>query len=481
MPTASENMTDVVTTPLLTHLVTVVGFLLAAFAVVRLMNEKRQPSNTLAWLLVIVLIPYLGVPLYLLLGGRKLRRIARHKSRLKPGLPDRQQTVSPLVHSSTALTITASGGNPPIAGNEVRLISSGEEAFRLFVEHIQSAQQSIHITTFILAQDETGRALIELLTRKAREGVKVRLLLDAVGCLFSSRGFCDPLRAAGGEVVRFLPVLPLSSRGTANLRNHRKIAVFDYTTAIVGGHNLAHEYMGAQPDQKRFADFGALISGPAATELNEVFLADWCFAAKQSMATLLRAMPSDLEHPHGQSVLQVVAGGPDVNGEPMYEGILSMLQDAEESIWIVTPYFIPNEVLLHTLIVKARAGRDITLILPARSNHPITDFARRYYLRELQKAGARVQLFLPGMLHSKAIIVDGRVGFLGSANFDLRSLFLNFEIGVMLYSPHDVRAMHMWAQSLLAHCRPPLQQRRKRDRLVGDVAEDLSRLLAPLL
>ena len=132
-----------------------------------------------------------------------------------------------------------------------------------------------------------------------------------------------------------------------------------------------------------------------------------------------------------------------------------MIQEAERSIWIVTPYFIPDEVLLRSLIVKARAGRDVTLVVPAHSNHPITDFARRYYVRELQRAGGRVRLFAPGMMHSKGIIVDDRLGLLGSANFDLRSLFVNFEIGVITYSPADVKAMKAWADELMEHCHPP--------------------------
>ena len=481
MPTLPEGIQNVVSTSIATHLLTVGGFMLAVFAIARLMSEKRPPSNTVAWLLVIVLIPYVGVPLYLLLGGRKLRRLMKRKTRLRPGGAERPQTVSPLTHAATALTITRSGANPPVTGNSVRLLTDGRQAFTEFMDHIRAARHSIHIMTFILGRDDTGRALIELLAQRAREGVKVRLLLDAVGCLFSSGGFCDPLRKAGGEVVRFLPVLPLSSRGTANLRNHRKIAVFDHTTAIVGGHNLADDYMGPRPSKKRFADFGAILSGPAAAELNEVFVADWNFATRKSGRSLHPEGWQAMEQSLGSGILQVVASGPDLDGDPLYEGILAMIQDADDSIWIVTPYFIPDEVLLRSLIIKARAGKDVTLVLPAKSNHPITDFARRHYLRQLQRAGGRVLLYTPGMLHSKAIIIDGKVGLLGSANFDLRSLFVNFEIGVVLYSRTDVEAMRMWVSSRFSRCKPPPAERRRRERLLGDIAEDLSRLLAPLL
>jgi cardiolipin synthase len=278
-----------------------------------------------------------------------------------------------------------------------------------------------------------------------------------------------------------MPVVPLSTRHTANLRNHRKIAVFDQHTAIIGGHNLARDYMGPVSYRKRFRDFGAVISGPGAALLNEVFLADWAFASGQSTDLLHREIIPEAIRAEGVSAMQIVASGPDVKGDPLYEGILSMIQEARTNILIVTPYFIPDEVLWRSLMVKARAGTEVTLILPARSNHPITDFARRHYTRELRKAGARVLLYGPGMLHAKAVMVDHRLGLIGSANFDLRSLFVNFEIGVFLYTENDILALRAWANELLDHCREPKPERKRRSRFLSGLAEDLSRLLAPLL
>lgn len=477
----TPEVSEAVSTSLTTHLLTVGGFVLAVFAIARLVSEKRPPSNTLAWILGIVLIPYVGVPLYLMFGGRKLRRLARRKRPVVlslPGIPPVDPAITCL---PTAHTLTSIGAGAPAGGNSVRLITNGEQAFTELETLINNARHSIHIATFILGRDDTGRRIVNLLAKRAREGVKVRLQLDALGCLFSSRGFVDVIRRAGGEVVRFMPVIPLSGRSSANLRNHRKIAVFDQHTAIVGGHNLAHEYMGAQHLKKRWNDFGAVITGPAAALLNEVFLADWAFASRQPIDTLHAELDPDAVRIEGDSAVQVVASGPDVAGDPLYEGIISMIQEAEHSIWIITPYFIPEEVLLRSLIVKARAGKDVTLIIPAKSNHPVTDFARRHYVRELRKAGARVVIHTGRMMHSKAIIVDERIGLLGSANFDLRSLFVNFEIGIFLYSEADVRAMRVWAGELLRECVEPKPEARPRFRLLGNIAEDLSRLFSPLL
>lgn len=475
-----EWLADFIARGLLTNVISLAGFGLALLLIARLMSQKKAPANTFAWLLVIVLAPYVGVPLYLLLGGRKLRRLAARKAPLAPKLPNRPDTPPIFAHRPVAQTIMASGAGAPVAGNRFQLLTSGEETFAELERQIRQARHVIHITTFILGRDETGRRLIELLAERARAGVHVRLLLDSIGSMFIGRRFVAPLRAAGGEVLRFMPVLPFTSRGSANLRNHRKIAVFDHTTAIIGGQNLAHDYMGATPWKKRFRDLGALVEGPAATLLNEVFIADWCFAGRRPPGPL-RAAANVACTVRGTAELQVVASGPDVPGDPLYEGIISMIQEAERSIWIVTPYFIPDDVLLRSLIVKARAGREVTLVLPARSNHPVTDFARRHYVRELRRAGGRILLFTSGMMHSKAVIVDDHIGLLGSANFDLRSLFVNFEIGLVVHSDPEVLAMKAWAEALMTECREPKVEPPRKYRLLGAIVEDASRLLAPLL
>lgn len=463
---------------LLPHLLTVAGFLLAFFAIARLMSDRKQPGNTFAWLLAIAFIPYVGVPLYLMFGGRKLRRLAARKARLCPVIPGAPP--SPAAHRFAARVLTINGACPPVGGNRVTFLSTGEESFQHLEQQILAARHSIHIMTFILARDQVGKRLVQLLARKAREGVKVRLLLDALGCFMSSRGFCDPIRKAGGEVVTFMPVLPVQARGSANLRNHRKIAVFDHRLGAIGGRNIASEYMGPVFRKRRWRDFGALIEGPAVQLLNEIFLADWAFASGQSLEKLHADLPRAVPAVAGNSELQVVASGPDVAGDPLYEGILSLVQQAEKSIWLVTPYFIPDEVLFRSLLVQARAGIDVRIVVPARSNHLITDLARRHYLRELRAAGAQIQLFGPGMNHAKVLLVDGATGLWGSANMDLRSLFVNFEAGVVTYSRDDALAMQAWIEDVLRQCQPmPAALRRRRFWTV--IGEEIARLLAPLL
>ena len=479
-PHPREIISKILATGYLAHVLTIAGFLLAVFLIARLMSEKKAPANTFAWLLGILFVPWLGVPLFLLFGGRKLRRMVARKSHLQPTLPHSLAGPVAVTDGPIAHTVVSAGGTPPIGGNRIHFLPTGEEEFAQLERHIKAAKHSIHITTFILGRDDTGRRIVQLLAVKAREGVKVRLLLDALGCLTTRMSFVNPLREAGGEVGRFMPMIPLTSRTSANLRNHRKIAVFDHTTAIIGGRNLAHEYMGPTPFRKRWRDLGTMIEGPAAALINEIFLADWCFATRQDPEVLHAEVPSRVTEPRGQSELQVIASGPDVPGDPLYEGILAMIQEAKHSICVITPYFIPDDVLLRSLIVKARAGRAVTLIVPVKSNHPVTDFARRHYTRELRQAGGKILCYAHGMMHSKAILVDDRIGLIGSANFDLRSLFVNFELGVLLHSREDVRRLREWADDLERRC-VPLVDRAKHRTVMGGIAEDLSRLLAPLL
>ncbi|MCU0793891.1 MAG: cardiolipin synthase [Opitutaceae bacterium] len=486
--TLDPEVAEVVTTSLWSHAYTVGGVLLVLFAVARLMSERRQPGNTLAWLMGIVLLPYVGVPLFLLFGGRKIRRLAARKRRLRPFEPDEARASAATLAHPVTQTICTHGAGSPVAGNHVQLVTTGEEAYAEIERLILGARHSIHIATFILGRDPVSRKLVALLAKRAREGIRVRLQLDALGCFLSSGRFVDPIRQAGGEVAKFLPVVPLSGRGSANLRNHRKILVVDHHTAFVGGHNLAREYLGPIPWRKRWSDLGAVITGTGAALLDEIFLADWAFATGQSVEALHqqldRSPPPPAPAPSvpaGVGELQIIASGPDVTGDPLYEGMLSLVQEAARSIWIVTPYFIPDEVLLRSLIVKARAGRDVTLILPARSNHPVTDLARRPYLRQLVRAGARVLAYQPRMLHAKALIVDDSLGLIGSANVDMRSLFVNFEVGVLFHSESEARALRVWAGELTRDCRPLTLADLRRRRFPANLAEDLSRLLTPML
>ena len=334
--------------------------------------------------------------------------------------------------------------------------------------------------TFILGRDETGRSIIALLAKKAAAGVEVRLLLDALGCFRTSGEFVDSVRHAGGHVGIFMPVLPLRRKWSANLRNHRKVLIVDDDTAIVGGMNLANEYLGPDPDPNRWVDTGAVIQGPAARDLDRLFANDWNFATDDSLSTDEPAEESPIARiqrdPQGQLV-QIAASGPDTRYDAIYEAMLTALTEACERIWIVTPYFIPDETLYKVLAMQCRLGTDVRIIVPAKSNHLLADFARARFLRDLAAEGAKIHA-MPRMVHAKLMLFDRMVAAVGSANFDTRSLYLNFEVTAMLYSEPAIDEIASWMQERIAESHEPVPGPVS---MARNLAETLSGLVAPLL
>src|SRR5262249_13103542 len=230
---------------------------------------------------------------------------------------------------------------------------NGEEAYADFMALIDSAQRSIHIETYVLKADATGSAIIESLITRAKAGVEVRLLVDGFGSFHMRRQPLRKLRRAGGKVAFFLPIWRLTRINRSNLRDHRKIAVFDGERVFAGGRNLAEEYMGAKPDPKRWADFSFVLAGPAATHYAEIFDYDWAFASREK---LRQSEPRQAVAPQGGAVMQVVPSGPDVTDDELFAGILAFLFSAKHRLWIVSPYFLPNEMLAEALQIALQRG-----------------------------------------------------------------------------------------------------------------------------
>ena len=448
------------------HFGPIVGFVLALLLVVYLVRQERPPSSTIAWFLAILLVPYVGVPLYIMLGGRKMRGMAGRKPSL-PGHSDRRQ------RSGEALSGAGEGLFPLRAGNSAELLRTGEQAYRSLMDAIASARRSICITTFLLGRDETGRAILDALADKARQGVAVYLLMDAIGSRKASARFLSGYRAAGGSYASFMPMLHLPFRGRANLRNHRKLVLVDGQSAIVGGMNLAREYMGPPTRGPRWRDLSMVVRGPAVADLGLVFRSDWEFASSQP----LELPPVKTSDPAGGLSLQVMPSGPDVEGDFVYDHILTGVFNAQKRIWIVTPYFIPDDPLTKALCIAARRGLDVRVVVPAVSNHRLADLVRRGFLREVQEAGGTVWLFKPGMLHAKVILLDDSVSVLGSMNMDMRSLFLNYEIALIVHSQETAGQLADWVDEAVQD-----SQKGVREAAVGvQLLEGVCRLLSPLL
>jgi len=466
------------------HFLEIVGYMLAIVLIPRILLERRHPGATLAWILAIGLLPYVGVPLYFLIGGKRIKRIVEKMDRPPEKYPDSFSAsidkITPSLNRVSELMVRT-GAYFPVAGNHCQVIDDGVEAFQTLTELIGQAETSIEITTFILGRDDVGRKMVALLARKARQGVKVKLLLDGLGCFLTKGRFVQPLRDAGGQVGIFLPLLPLRSRWSANLRNHRKMMIIDGCWAMVGGMNLAKNYLGPAHYSKRWKDVMLLLRGVAVSHLCNVFRHDWAYTTGKKFKRVELACPPPYDHDF-DSIVQVVADGPAyASRRPLYSGVLTALNQAEESIWVVSPYFVPDEPLSAALELAVRMGVKVRLIIPEHSNHPLVDLAGNSFLPDLVDAGVQLYRYQPGMIHAKLIVIDDRLAVVGTANMDIRSFQLNFELALFLYSAVNVRQIVSVVEKIVADCRlVSLEEIHQRGK-VREFIEDICRVFSPVL
>jgi len=423
-----------------------IGYIFAFLLIPRIILERRQPGATVAWVLAIALLPVIGVPLYFLVGERRVRRHIRAKigvvgavessleNRVRPGaLP------SP-VAGNCGSVLSAAGSPPPVNGNQVSILHQGDEAYQAVLGLIEEARDHIHAQFFILDVDPIGKRFIHALAARAKAGVQVRLLLDAVGSWRALRRLIRPLQRAGGEVAEFLPALPLHRKWSAHLRNHRKLLITDGRTAFCGGMNIGKKYMGPRAETYQWRDTGAVIRGPAVRDLQVIFLDDWAFATDEAgpAGQLFPSLPPFADRSPQEGTLQVVASGPDRALRPIYQGVFTAFTSAARRIWIATPYFVPDDAIGTSLENAALRGIDVRLIVPEKSDLRMVWLAGRSYFDDLMLAGVKIYLYRPTNLHSKVLVIDDDVGVVGSSNVDIRSFFLNFELGVFLYGKKEI-------------------------------------------
>ena len=468
---------------LVANLMAIIGFLCAIILVPRIIMERRQVGATLAWLLIICLVPYVGVPLFFLIGGHRVKRLQARKRRVRKAADGMTEPVKEFMSRRAwglSSLMVGAGAFPPRRDNSLTICSDGMAAYEEVLRMADEAERRIEVCTYILGKDVVGRGIIDKLAERAADGVEVRLLVDGVGSFGTKGRFARPLREAGGKVGTFLPVIPLRRKASAHLRNHRKIVVIDGRSAFVGGMNLSSQFMGPPSDQPRWKDVSMRLDGPVARDLHEVFQSDWEFTTGE---TEEGEELEDFPEPAGQdsSVVQVVPDGPDTTTKPIYSGVMAAVAQAEERIWVATPFYVPDESLARLLSLAARMGRDVRLIVPQKSNMRLADLAGRSYLDGLMEAGAQVFLYRKGLLHAKLLVVDDVVAGIGSFNVDMRSFYLNFEIGAFLYSQESIARVadtifDIQNESELVK----LHEFSRRGRTVR-FAEDLCRLFSPLL
>lgn len=466
----------------------IAGYVFAFFLIPRVILERRHPSATLAWMLGIALLPVLGVPLYFLIGVRRIRRHIRAK------IATVAPIASPLSHrlrpeelptdigERCGRVLLAAGTPPATEGNRITFLRGGDEAYDAVLSLVGSARDHLHAQFFILDVDPVGRRFLQALAARAREGIRVRLLLDAVGSWRAMRRTVQPLREAGGEVAAFLPAFPLHRRWSAHLRNHRKLLVADGRKAFTGGMNIGKKYMGPKAAKEQWRDIAVVIEGPALPDLQALFLDDWAFATgdAQPKGELFPPIHRSAGGVPPPCALQVAASGPDRKTRPIYEGVFAAFTAARRRLWIETPYFVPDDGIGAALRNAALRGVDVRLIVPGTSDLRIVTLAGRSYFDEMMAAGVRIHMYRPTNLHSKVLIVDDDVGVIGSPNVDMRSFFLNFELGVFLYDRPQIDALaHGFLDDLrLSEPIDPARFARRPRSL--QLIEDTCRIFSPL-
>ena len=442
------------------HLLIVLGIVVAVTAVVTVLQQRRTPQSAIAWILAIVLVPYVALPVFMVLGFRKK---GSKFSTVSFAVPEPKDRVSnPLADNFHQL------GAPYATGaNSFDLHSDAETAKRSLFEMVGSAQAQIDVLFYILENDAVGREFVDLLTEKAKQGVAVRLNLDWLGSMRRPSKNIAHLVRAGGEIRYFLPFFHHPATGNINLRNHRKMVIVDCKQLWSGGRNIGASYLGQNKD--RWHDLSFCASGPVVQAYVDLFNADW------DPEKPISPVPRHLE-PRGAAQLQLVASGPDVVEDPFHDGLLTAIYRANRRIWIATPYFIPTNAMQQGLLSAAKRGVDVRIFVPERSNHRMTDYARGLYLRDLQEAGGKVHLFEHGMQHAKAGIVDA-CGWVGSANFDVRSLLLNFENILFCYDDASVQSLDSWFAEQRQKSKIGMNKAGK----MAKIVEGIFRLVSPVL
>ncbi|HTT39363.1 MAG TPA: phospholipase D-like domain-containing protein [Burkholderiales bacterium] len=424
------------------------------------MRQRRQPAAAIAWILFILLLPYLALPAYLSFGSRKLAR-PRSGAPIAPFTP--HETVSWAVE-----TIAALGQPAPVSYRDLRLHENGTEAKRALLELVGAARQTVDLCTFILGRDQLGATVLDALCAAARRGVRVRVLVDGLGYLMAGRPKLKRLGEAGASYALFVPPLSSPLKGRTNLRNHRKLLIADAGSESgrlwCGGRNLAAQYFDGCAHTRAWRDLSFDLRGPLVRQARILFEHDWNFASGRPESPEAVAAT---DSPRAADGAQVIASGPDQLDDTIYAVLVTAAYQARSRIALVTPYFVPDAGLLVALCLAARRGVSVDLLLPERSNHRLSDFARNRALRALAFAGGRVWL-APRMVHAKLAVIDDALALAGSANLDNRSFFLNYELMVAFHRAADVRRFAGW---FAAECRDASTYAPRSPSLLRDVAE----------
>ena len=441
--------------------------------------QKREPAATLSWLVSLAGLPYIGFAVYYFFGPQKIKRHRARRKRHRASLP--RGAEGPGDESVELRTLAqATTGLAPSTARDVRLLVDGGNKYPALLEAIAQASDHVHLEYYIYNPDRTGGALLDALVERARAGVKVRLLVDAMGSKLAKQRFFAPLLEAGGELAWFHPAQPwtLWKRPWVNLRTHRKIVVIDGRIGFLGGINITDEE-DERLREDAYRDLHVRVEGDIVRALQEVFVEDWAYATERTdfVGDVVRAMPPATP---GPIRAQLLVSGPDSPWEAIHRVHVGAIHAASRRVWLATPYFVPGEAAMMALTSAALGGLDVRLLVPKMSDSKLVTYCVRSYFDDLLAAGVKVYEYGPRMLHSKALLVDDNLAIIGSANFDNRSFRLNFESS-LLFEDEAVAADLAQAIEREFASAPRVRDDRARPLLGARIPEALARLMAPLL
>ena len=454
--------------------------------------ERKQPEKTIAWLLILTLLPPIGLILYIFLG----RNWKRNK------LNDRvnaeiNELISPILDEYPEkqyvplMELLAFNSDSPIfVNNDIKIYKDGVEKFKDLKEELLKAKHHIHLEYYIVNSDEIGNEIKDILIKKALEGVKVRFIIDKVGSSSLKRSYIKDLKKAGISVIMysyFLAPLLKVINTQINYRNHRKIVVIDGQVGFLGGINIGDEYLGRNKKFGYWRDTHLMIKGDFVLALQAVFLDDFITIEKANNSYTFYDKEFDKYFPENivakeRVLMQLVKSGPDSTFPAIMQSVLKMIMTARENIYITTPYFVPPSSIIEALRIASLSGVDVKIIFPEKSDHFMVNKASKSYLAELMDCGIEVYFYdKSSFIHSKTMTIDGKICTLGTANMDIRSFSLNFESNIFIYNEAISKSMEeQFFKDLKVCTKVTLESFEKRS-IISRIGESIIRLVSPLM
>ncbi|WDV46843.1 cardiolipin synthase [Clostridiaceae bacterium M8S5] len=463
-----------------------------AFAVIFL--ERKNPSVAWAWIMVLLFIPGVGFILYLLFSQNiakkkifknnknekeSIKKLINHEVDMLKNDEVEFKDSSMCEYKDMIHMNLVDNNSLFTQNNTVQFFTNGKDKFDALMDSIKSAKNHIHMQYYIIRNDDLSKKILKALVERANEGVEIRLLYDAMGSHLISRKLLCELREAGGKTAAFFPSLIPYLNYRLNYRNHRKIVVIDGKYGYVGGYNIGDEYLGLDKRFGNWRDTHLKLIGEAVYSLQSRFLVDWRYASKEKFSSLSSYFRNT--DSKGDAGIQIVSSGPDSEQEQIKYAYLKMIYLAKESLYIQTPYFIPDSSFLEALRIASLSGVDVRIMVPNKPDHMFVYWATYSYIGDLLKAGVKAYVYNKGFLHAKTFVVDGNICSVGTANVDIRSFKLNFEVNALIYDKEVSSRLKEIFEKDMKNCSEITREVYENRSRIIRIKEAISRLLSPIL